>query len=213
MKFWVCSVACALFASLGALASGCGGDVTDTSGGQGGSGPSGSSSPSGSSVSGTTGGGGSSDSMCGGIAGLQCGPTEYCDYDNNRCGAVDDLGKCKARPEGCPKSYFPTCGCDGMVYGNDCDAASKGADVSDLGGCMPPDASQFSCGHGFCAKGQQYCERAGSDVDGNPDSFTCRAYPGSCMPPADCACLANEPCGAMCEALPDGELMLTCLGG
>jgi hypothetical protein len=212
----VCSAACVLFACLGALASGCGGDVTDNTsgaGGSGGSGTPGSSGTSGSAVSSTSGAGGSSDGTCGGIAGVQCAPTDYCDYDNNQCGAVDDLGKCKPRPNGCPKSYMPTCGCDGMIYGNDCDAASKGSDVSDLGGCAPPDPGLFSCGHIFCAKDQQYCERSVSDVASIPDSYACKAYPAACMPPADCACLAGEPCGAMCDVLPDGELKLTCPGG
>jgi hypothetical protein len=194
---------------------GCDGGGDGGEGGTGGVGP-------GSGGSGATGGGGggggagggggeggSSGSQCGGIAGLMCADDQYCDYHENACGVGDGLGTCKPRPQGCPDVYMPVCGCDGVVYGNECDANGAGQDVSDLGGCQAPQG-MFACGSMFCASGQQYCQRAVSDVAGTPDIFGCMPMPIGCD---SCQCLANEPCGAQCEQLPTGDFLLTCPGG
>ena len=189
---------------------GCGGDVNSSgSGGSGGSGGGSSTGGSTSTASGTSASTGSGP--CGGAV---CGPTEYCDYGRNQCGANGEIGGCKPRPDGCPKSYIATCGCDGAVYGGSCDAASKGSDVSDLGGCVAP-AGSFACGSIFCAKGQQYCQKTGSDIGGEPDSYICVSMPNACFQgaPPTCTCLAGEPCGSLCEATADGDLIITCLGG
>jgi hypothetical protein len=74
--------------------------------------------------------------VCGGIAGLECGRGEWCDFpDNAVCGAVDVLGTCRPRPEVCIKVYMPVCGCNGETYGNACEAAAGGVDVAYLGEC------------------------------------------------------------------------------
>lgn len=178
------------------------------SGAQGGSAQGGTAGQGGSGAQGGTGGG----MQCGGIAGIQCGPTEYCDFALNNCGAVDGSGTCKPRPDGCPKNYIATCGCDGMIYGNDCDAAAQGQDVSTLGNCPAPQG-EFICGQNFCAQKQQYCQKTGSDVGGEPDSYICNPLPNGCSGAnPTCACLANEPCGSMCEVA-GGDFTLTCLGG
>jgi hypothetical protein len=158
---------------------------------------------------GAAGGGGGSGAECGGIAGLTCGVGEYCDYGDNSCGVGDGVGTCKVRPQGCPEIYMPVCGCDGMVHGNECEANGAGQDVSDAAQCTAPQGS-FGCGHIFCASAQQYCQRGVSDVAGIPDDFACLDLPAGC---SSCQCLANEPCGSMCEQLPSGDLLLTCPGG
>ncbi|MDC3955731.1 hypothetical protein KEG38_17840 [Polyangium jinanense] len=181
---------------------GCGADSC----GQGGAG--GSSSSSG--VGGM--GGGSSGAPCGGFAGLMCGPGEWCDYPNDRCGDTDLTGICKPRPEGCPDAYFPTCACDGMVYGNPCDAAQAGHDVSDLGNCEPPEGL-FPCGHNFCDKATEYCQKTTSDVAGYPDSYHCEPIPAACGSTPNCACL-NDPCFQFsCDSLSGGGILVTCPGG
>jgi hypothetical protein len=142
-----------------------------------------------------------------------CGAGEYCDYGRDTCGIADEQGTCKPRPMACDDVLIPTCACDGKVYGNPCEANAQGSDSSNAGGCAPPDAGSFACGPTFCAKNQQYCQMTGSDIGGEPDSYMCVNYPAACMVPATCACLANEPCGSMCDDLPDGQLKVTCLGG
>ncbi|MDI1478477.1 hypothetical protein [Polyangium sp. y55x31] len=179
------------------------------SGGMGGAGGSNSSSSSG--VGGMGGAGGSSGAACGGFAGTVCGPDEWCDFPNDRCGDTDLTGICKPRPSGCPDAYFPTCACDGTVYGNPCDAAQAGQDVSDLGNCMPPEG-RFSCGHNFCDLATEYCQKTTSDVGGYPDSFHCEPLPAGCNPPL-CGCL-NDPCVQFsCDDTSSGGILVTCPGG
>lgn len=162
------------------------------------------------------GGGGGIDASppgaaCGGLGGVVCGPTEYCDYGEDDCGADDGQGTCQPRPFGCPDLYFPTCACDGMVYGNSCDAAAAGYDINNWGCTAPP--GQFACGAHFCNHGLDYCQRQVSDVAGYPDEYQCIALPAACGATATCPCLAAEPCGTNCTTGAPGDLTLTCPGG
>jgi Kazal-type serine protease inhibitor-like protein len=73
---------------------------------------------------------------CGGIAGFTCAPTEYCAFTlDEKCGAADAMGTCKAKPAICTYDYRPVCGCDGKEYGNACAAAGAGVSVSKEGTC------------------------------------------------------------------------------
>lgn len=177
---------------------GAGGQGTGGSGGSGG-------------TSGTAGGGGMG-ALCGGIGGLMCAADEFCDYPDDECGALDGTGVCVKRPQVCPDLYAPTCACDGKVYSNSCDANGAGQDISVLGGC-PDQMGMFACGAGFCAKGQQYCQKTLSDVQGIPDTFMCLPYPAACGGNADCACFANELCGNACSGTAMDGITLTCPGG
>jgi hypothetical protein len=203
-----------------AALSGCGGsDGGGSSGnggeggtGQGGMGP-------GSTGQGGTGQGGSGQgggSVCGGFPGTPCGTGEYCDYPDDSCGAADGTGICLPMPQGCPGVYSPVCGCDGMVHGNDCEAAGAGTDVSNAGGCTDPTGT-FACGPTFCAKNQQYCMKTLSDVPGLPDSYLCGSLPTECFQgtPPSCPCIDGV-CGAPmqnCSESPAGDLTVVCPGG
>ena len=161
------------------------------------------------------GGGQGSGAPCGGFLGTMCGPTEYCDYPDDLCGGADGSGICMLKPEACPDIYSPTCACDGMVYGNSCEAAAVGLDASTLAPCKPP-AGMFGCGHGFCNLMTDFCMKTTSDVPGVPDTFSCMPLPAACGNMPACACL-GDPCGApipgMCEQAADGGITMKCPGG
>lgn len=155
--------------------------------------------------------GGGMPTVCGGKLGKPCAADEFCDYPDNSCGVFDSTGVCVKRPVTCPDNYQPTCGCDGTVYSNVCDANAAGSDENDNGVCAAP-SGMFGCGAHFCALDSEYCEIALSDVGGVPSTYTCRPLPSGCSIPT-CGCLANAPCGASCTTTADGGLAVTCAGG
>jgi hypothetical protein len=61
-----------------------------------------------------------------------CGATEYCEKRVGDCGGE---GVCTPRPEICTRERDPMCGCDGMTYGNPCEASRAGVNVSARGAC------------------------------------------------------------------------------
>lgn len=82
----------------------------------------------------------SCERSCGGFLGLTCADTEYCDYpDGSMCGAADQLGVCRARPDDCLlPGGVPVCGCDGEEYLGECSAYLAGTDVAYIGECRAP---------------------------------------------------------------------------
>lgn len=192
-----------------ALSAACG-DSTG-SGGSGGSGAGGSS-QGGESQSGGSGGG--NGVLCGGIAGIQCGDAEYCDFADDLCGANDGDGVCTPIPESCPAVDEPACGCDGTVYGNACEAGLAGVDVA-TSGCTAP-ADSFQCGTGFCDSATQLCTVTGNDTPSPPPFFySCGPLPASCggvTPSCDCAGDTATGCGGTCEEV-DGGVVIHCPGG
>jgi hypothetical protein len=157
---------------------------------------------------------GSTPVKCGGFTEFPtppCAADEFCKYDEQNCGAVDNQGTCTKRPEVCDKNLHPTCGCDGQIYENECAADAAGAGVNN-NGCMPP-PGQFSCGAHFCHAQAEYCEREVSDIGGFPDIFTCKPVPAGCGATPSCACLSGVACGSTCAPTDNGGLKVTCFGG
>lgn len=74
---------------------------------------------------------------CGGLAGLGCGDGEFCDYAlEDMCGAADQMGTCKPKPQACAEIFDPVCGCDGKEHGNACAANQAGTAVAKKGSCQ-----------------------------------------------------------------------------
>ena len=77
----------------------------------------------------TTGCGRAPGGTCGGFAGETCRPDEYCDFaEPHTCGGADESGSCVPRPTACADILMPACGCDGLEYGNPCEAHRAGTD-------------------------------------------------------------------------------------
>jgi hypothetical protein len=158
---------------------------------------------------GTDGGSGRS---CGGFNPQPCAADEFCDFPRNSCGAADEPGTCVKRPTACPDFVQPTCGCDGQVHGNECEAEAAGTDANANGSC-PVAAGKFACGFLQCNLQTEYCQHGFSDVGTEPDSFVCKIVPSCPSQFPSCSCLTGEPCGSMCSGSGATGLTLTCPGG
>lgn len=119
--------------------------------------------------------------VCAGDAGpgrLDCGTvvcatTEYCDYpDGSMCGIGGEAAACTVRPDFCSDVYMPVCGCNGMTYTNDCQAAMAGVDTAYSGECTGPPTGRCRSDDD-CPPGQR-CELCLC-----PEPTGCRV----CLPP------------------------------
>jgi beta propeller repeat protein len=61
-----------------------------------------------------------------------CGPQSYCAKPEGDC---DGEGACTPVPEVCLDTYDPVCGCDGLTYPSECEAAMYGVSVAHSGEC------------------------------------------------------------------------------
>lgn len=109
---------------------------------------------------------GPAGAMCGGLAGFGCAAGLYCDFAiDAHCGAADQTGVCKPKPEMCTEQYDPVCGCNDKTYPNACFAAREGIAVAAKGECAPSTPPALTegqlCGtrgvQGNCAEGL-YCK-------------------------------------------------------
>ncbi len=188
--------------SVGGGAGGSGGG-SSMGGGTGGSGG-------GSSVGGGAGGsGGGTGGTCGGFGGQTCSTSDVCIWLDKSCGAADGTGTCQARPGACPANYQPVCGCDGQVYGNECEAQQAGTDVTVNNNCTPP-SGYFGCGSGFCLLSSTYCQATVGGAVGNPGSYSCELFPSGCGSSPSCSCLSGQTCGGSCQGTASSGLRLTC---
>jgi hypothetical protein len=75
--------------------------------------------------------------VCGGIAGIPCPAVEFCKYEIGRC-CCDFQGVCLPIPGACITLWDPVCGCDGLTYGNECEADRAGVAIDHRGECRAP---------------------------------------------------------------------------
>jgi hypothetical protein len=118
--------------------------------------------------------------MCGGIAGIQCPPKQYCSFaPEAHCGAADMSGTCAPVPEACTQQLDEVCGCDDKTYGNACMAAMAGVSVIMKGRCAPaPSAPPAGSTTAPVIADGKLCGTRGVPGDCAPSSYC--AYKSEC---------------------------------
>jgi hypothetical protein len=119
-------------------------------------------------------------SICNGVV---CNMDEVCAYPLRDCGN-DDLLMCVPRATFCGSSKV--CGCDGVVYDNECAAAAAGTTAAPTTFCPSP-PSTFDC------RNIRYCSQTEVCVSRIPGQGTARCAPRN--PCFDCGCLSLLYCG------------------
>jgi hypothetical protein len=162
------------------------------------------------------------EQTCGGLTGAGCPDGQYCDFPRDaQCGAADQTGTCKAKPQLCNDIAMPVCGCDDKTYGNACEAAAAGVSTSADGACggssggCDYNGEHYNPGDGFPSS--DGCNSCGCQDDGSVvctlkacmPNKTCGGLIGAqcdadqfCNFPADAICGAADVTG-MCEARPE----------
>jgi len=148
---------------------------------------------------------GACELTCGGIAGIPCPDGMFCHFRPGQCEIVDNQGVCAPIPQACPEVYAPVCGCDGVTYGNSCEAAAAKASIDHEGPCHrecdPTDDDDLgSDTGGDCDKGE-FCRIPPGLCDSSDVKGVCTTIPQACPDNVDPVCGCDgETYGNACEA-------------
>jgi hypothetical protein len=114
---------------------------------------------------------------CGGIVGLPCGAGEFCKFPPGTCNVADRMGVCVSIPQACPDVWEPVCGCDGVTYGNPCEADAAGVSAARRGGC-----DQQTCGGigGLPCPEGKFCEFPPGTCNIVDNLGVCKPVPIAC---------------------------------
>jgi len=147
---------------------------------------------------------------CDGTPEQWCGYVAYCDAPPGTCPGGGVVGSCAPRPDDCIGEQTQiTCGCNGQIYVNACEAYAVGVDVGSQEGCQAP-TDAFACGPVLCEHGTEYCE----SINGY---YQCKPLPAACEPvDATCGCLdpvlcTSAPVPPTCEKNADGDFFVSCV--
>jgi len=119
-----------------------------------------------------------STQMCGGLAAVQCPTGEVCVFGVGTCAMMDPTGTCQPKTVGCPDVWMPVCSCDGVTFGNECDAIAAGAAISHEGACETTTGCGGLANIG-CATGEICVIAAGTCGAMDPRGL-CEPIPVSC---------------------------------